>query len=359
MRVLWIISGCIFIILGCSRNNDNTNSQQFSNTIPVDTLDKWEDYASSSDNGLWENDDSRRVIVTRVESYGGEEDLDPPFFKSDFISLYGDTIYISDGSQEALIAMDSSGEVLWKRGQPGEGPGDFLMIGSTSRSGNTIAVCNNSIARLDFFTAEGDYRNSINISGPQNVIMLTDSTGIAASKSQPGGNVHLFSAEGGIETSIGANRWVMFPNNFPRRDLFIACHHMGSVACVSQFEDNLYIYDLESGETINSGTRELPAEPTGGDLQTYYTLYATIFTGPDSMINVPIPDFMDNGQFLGSGGRHHAPVTVVDRYNWDGDYLDSYVLPDSVLNVIAYSEELGFIAAQRGTGKIFRYTLER
>jgi len=351
-----IVAGFLLLIvlfIGCERDQDN--SATYSNGIHTDTLEKWLAYARSSDEGIWAADQARAIRVDRVDTYGGAADLSPPFFKADFISAFGDTIYIADGSQEALVAMNSTGERLWITGQLGEGPGDFAMIGSVSRCSDVIAVCNNSNSRLDFFSTEGKYLSSIPVSGPQNVIMLSDSTGLVASKTQPGGDVHYFSVDSGIRRSMGEAEWDLFPNNYPRRDLFIVYHPIGRVACVSQFQDDLNIYDFETGEILHSGTRNLPASPTGGSVELFYTVYATIFTGPDSMINVPISNLMDNGEFMGSGGTRHSLVTIVDRYNWDGEYLDSYLLPDSLLGAIVYTDRLGFVGAQRGTSEIHRY----
>ena len=75
------------------------------------------------------------------------------------------------------------------------------------------------------------------------------------------------------------------------------------------------------------------------------------------MINIPIPNIMDNGEFMGSGGNRHSVVTIVDRYNWEGQYLDSYLLPDSMLEGVVYSETLGFVAAQWGTSQVHRYAI--
>lgn len=329
-----------------------------SNGVPVDTLEKWSAFASSSDEGLWANDYSKKIEVIRADTYGGEYDLTPPFFNASFIAVYGDTIYVADGSKETLVAMDSNGEKLWSTGQLGEGPGDFLMIGSIARHSDVIAVCNNSNSRLDFFSIDGTYLSSIPVSGPQNVLLLSDSTGLVASKSQSGGNIHFFNRITGIERSFGESEWERFPYNYPRRDLFIAYHSMGRVACVSQFEDNLFIYDLETGETLHSGTRDFPTSPSGDSNGTIFTIYATIFLGPDSMINIPVPNIMTNGEYMGSGGSSHTPVTIIDRYNWDGNYLDSYLLPDSMLGGIVYSDNLGFVGLQWGTSEIHRYELQ-
>lgn len=340
---------------GCE--DDQADSATFSNGIHTDTLEKWLAYANSSDEGLWAEDQSKEILVDRVDTYGGAGDLSPPFFRANFISAYGDTIYIADGAQEALVAMTSAGERLWTVGQLGGGPGDFAMIGSVSRFSDVIAVCNNSNSRLDFLSTAGTFLSSISVSGPQNVIMLSNTTGLVASKTQPGGDVHYFNVDSGIQRSIGETEWELFPNNYPRRDLFLAYHPMGRIACVSQFQDELHIYDFETGEILHSGTRNLPASPTDGSVERFYTVYATIFIGPDSMINIPISNLMDNGEFMGSGGSRHSLVTIVDRYNWDGEYLDSYLLPDSLLGAIVYTDKLGFIGAQRGTSEIHRYEL--
>jgi len=148
------------------------------NGIPVDTLEKWLSWAYSTDEGLWENDVTKSVELETIDTYGGEADLMPPFFSANFITIHGDTIYIADGSQEALVAMNCDGEQLWITGQLGEGPGSFAMIGSLDRYSDVIAVCNNANSRLDFFSPDGAYLSSIPVSSPQSVVLLSDSTGL-------------------------------------------------------------------------------------------------------------------------------------------------------------------------------------
>lgn len=354
IRSILTLSVLCFFSIACS---EDPQPISLVNGIPVDTLEKWLSWAYSTDEGLWENDVTKSVELETIDTYGGEADLMPPFFSANSITIHGDTIYIADGSQEALVAMNCDGEQLWITGQLGEGPGSFAMIGSLDRYSDVIAVCNNANSRLDFFSPDGAYLSSIPVSSPQSVVLLSDSTGLVASKSEPGGSIHLFNRYEGIERSFGEGVWDMFPANHARKDLFVAYHQMGRVACMSQFEDNLLIFDLETGEILHSGTREFPASSTGSTQETFFTLYGPMFLGPDSMINVPIPNIMDNGHYMGSGGTFHAPVTFVDRYNWDGEYLDTYLIPDSVIGIVEYSENFGFVGAQWGTSEIHRYEL--
>ncbi|MCK5134005.1 MAG: hypothetical protein KAR40_17885 [Candidatus Sabulitectum sp.] len=45
---------------------------------------------------------------------------------------------------------------------------------------------------------------------------------------------------------------------------------------------------------------------------------------------------MDDGSFISDPEYlDFAPVTAVDRYDWDGNYLDSYCLPDSCINFVS------------------------
>ena len=51
------------------------------------------------------------------------------------------------------------------------------------------------------------------------------------------------------------------------------------------------------------------------------------------MLNVTLPNVMNDSTFVSTPEyTDYAPVTLVDRYDWVGTYLDTYCLPDSCLS---------------------------
>ncbi len=159
--------------------------------IPLDTLEKWTAYVQSSDEGLWEDDPDHSLILGRVAALGGENDLSPPFYDPLYIHVISDTLLIADQATQELVCMNSSGELFWKAGDIGEGPGHFHGIGTMANAGNLIAVANTGLDRIDIFTCSGEFSRTISIQSPEDLIGVSDSTIIVLSGTEPNGDVHL------------------------------------------------------------------------------------------------------------------------------------------------------------------------
>ncbi|MCK5132926.1 MAG: hypothetical protein KAR40_12325 [Candidatus Sabulitectum sp.] len=301
-------------------------------------------------------------------TYGGEEDIMPPFYTADYFSISGDSIFVSDDAVQTLVCMTLDGTVQWKAGELGEGPGHFLGIGRSAVSDEYIAVCNNGGCAIDLYSRAGEFVQRIpSISSPQDVKFLSDSTLIVFSKSQPGGDVHVVSIiSGDIEESFGDGEWTVVTRNRAPRDLSGIVSSDGKVAYISQFEYKLIIYNLDSHSLVFRGGRQLPMDmhdeivgeidEEGTRRGVLFPIPGMVFTGPEGMINITMPRLLADGQLPHDLGPYdYAPVTLVDRYDWDGTYLDSYSVPDSMLMDMSYSEEYGLIARQMRMKVIQRF----
>jgi len=338
--------------------------------LSPDTLIKWKLHSESSSEGLWENQDIHSVSLERIATYGGEEDLEPPFFTADYFSVSGDSIFVSDDPGQRLVCLTLDGEVQWRAGEVGEGPGHFLGIARSDVSEEYVAVCNNGGCAIDLYSRSGGFvRRLSTISGPQDVKFLSDTTLLVFSKSENGGDIHIMDIDTGeILDSFGDGEWTIVTRNYSPRDLTgIISSENNRVAYLSQFEHRLMIYDIETRSLIFRGARQLPSEShnaieTEDDEGTrrgmLFPVPGIVFLGPELMINITMPQYMSDGRLLGPSDVYdYAPVTLVDRYNWEGIYLDSYCIPDSIVSDVYYSDDYGFIGRQRDTEVIHLYSM--
>ena len=83
----------------------------------------------------------------------------------------------------------------------------------------------------------------------------------------------------------------------------------------------------------------------------FFPIGGNIFLGSEGMLNVVVCNYMEDGSFLSNPDYlDFAPVTAIDRYNWDGDYLDSYCLPDSCINYVSKLSSNKYVAINFAEG---------
>lgn len=83
-----------------------------------------------------------------------------------------------------------------------------------------------------------------------------------------------------------------------------------------------------------------------------------MFIGPFGELNIVFRNLMYNGEMLNPDNlSDYTPVTVLDRFSTNGQYLDSYCLPDSEINIVSYNGNGYMVAIQSPTGTIFGYRI--
>ncbi len=367
-----ILALSIGIVLSCGNEPDavgaDNHAYEARNGISLDTLSKWKLYAESSDNGLWEGDSAHNLLLDRVAILGDEEDLTPPFFNALYLHIVGDTLMIADQSTQELVCMRPNGEILWKAGESGEGPGHFHGIGTIASAGDWISVANTGLGRIDFFSTSGVFTTTISIETPEDLIALSDSTLAVLSGTQQGGVIHIIHVDSGHIRSFGEIEEdpemtldSRFKDNL--RGVFIP---PDLLAFVSRYEHRLYIFNIETEEPVFAGVRDLPSEPskpyrryneeTGIQSTVMFPSVGGIFRGPEGMINVVVDEYQNDGSLL-HGNRYinYAPVTIIDRYDSNGQYLDSYCLPDSGISWVRMLHDDKLVGRQQGTGIVMIY----
>ncbi|MCD4775388.1 MAG: hypothetical protein K8S15_04965 [Candidatus Aegiribacteria sp.] len=362
----------IAIVLSCGNEPDtiSTGNHEYEvrNGISLDTLLKWKLYAESSDDGLWEGDSAHYILFDRVAILGDEEDSTPPFYNALYLHTMGDTLLIADQATQELVCMRPNGEMLWKAGESGEGPGHFHGIGTIASAGDWIAVANTGLGRIDFFSNSGVFTTTISIETPEDLIALSDSTLAVLSGTQQGGVIHIIHVDSGHIRSFGeieGDSEMTLDSRFRDnlRGVFIP---PDMIAFISRYEHRLHIFNLETEEPIFTGVRDLPSEPakpyrsfneeTGIQSTVMFPSVGGVFRGPEGMINVVVDEYQNDGSLLHSNRYiNYAPVTIIDRYDSNGEYLDSYCLPDSGISWVRMLHDHQLVGRQQGTGMVMIY----
>lgn len=321
----------------------------------------------SSSDGLWEDSGQYSFSLEKIHTFGGEFHPDPPFYKPWFIEMIGDTLLIVDDATQSLVCMDTTGTLFWKFGEAGEGPGYFAGIGHIDVCGDTIAVINNGLSFIELLNRDGTLIQRLSIERPQDLAFIDSRQLLVFSKDQPGGDVHLFDIESdSIRYSFGDGEWEKYPNRGARYEVWGEFVPPDTVAYLSHFEKKLVFASISNRNSFQTYFRDLPFEITQGGTsydeetntrtEVEFPLYRSMFIGPHGQLNVRVSNLMADGTMYGSSDcRHQPPVTVIDRFNIRGQYLDSYCIPDSSISEIFYNGNGYLLGIQHPTGTIYGY----
>lgn len=365
-RILLVLMLTIYV--SC----DETVPTQDSSSDSCSIVTEWQSYLESSESGEWEGIEEHDLVVTRLHTFGGENDLSPLFFDPIFIDVSGDTIIVADRANDTIVCFDSTGALLWKYGGSGEGPGFLLGIGSVSIGESLVSVINSAFGYVDIVTREGQfYRRLSSVVSPQNALLINDNTIAVFSKQQNGGDVHIVQIDSdSIIQSFGDGMWEPQHENFRSIwDIWATLIANDKIAYISQYEDKLIICDLTDSYAQCFQARTLPYPLTSTDnivdrdsgsvYSTYYPVFSAIFAGTEGEVCVVLNNLMNDGKMAGSSNSNSsAPITAVDRYSVDGQYLASFCLPDSTISKIATNANGYYVAIQRHTGMVIGYKIE-
>jgi hypothetical protein len=344
MKTITAVTVITLLICSCIGDEDYSDSGDTLEMEPVDSslvvCREWVEYLESSDEGLWEDSTEHILEYSYSGPFVVENEMDPVLYSPFALCSSGDTVFVTDASTRQVVALNSEGDILWKIGGQGEGPGFFAHMSTLAVSNRYVAVLDYAQARIQFFHRDGSFSHSQNFQFPQDIATIDDTTFAVASSTQPGGHIHILNSETGIVKSFGYAELEEY-EEIPRMDLMRLCYgDNGRIALFNRYEGLIAIYDIETSERVFGGSRDYPLETppprrlSNGSML-YCPLGGNVFKGPDGTLNVIMCNYMENGTFASDPEyRDFAPVSPVDRYDWDGHYLDSYCLPDSCINFV-------------------------
>ncbi len=366
-----IVAAVLLIACGeppAQSEEDTVGNPETPYSCDPDTMAKWIDWAEASDVGLWEGDPDHEVSFSFVQSYGGEDALNPPFFSIWDVEVSGDSIFIADASGCRVVCMGVDGSVIWTAGEQGEGPGHFNALYNIAVNGGYVLAADGMLDKVEIMDRSGQLMEIITVSNPTDIVFIDDSSFAVMSELEPGGDVHVFTVSGEKLLSFGETRWFRQPGNvsFRMQNSFNSLMTPDSVLLVSRWDTyHLYPYHLDSRSVGEDIAREYPTEVREPEFHTdgeqmggqFFRNMGRLFVGPERMLNVELANYTLNGQIRFAEDTTLAPVKLIDRYDWDWNYLDSYCLPIPG-GVGAYSDEFGFFVHEFESGALLRFAVE-
>ncbi|PIE52220.1 hypothetical protein CSA37_07620 [Candidatus Fermentibacteria bacterium] len=347
-------------IIGCNKTENRLFSaellQNYDNSIPLDTLETVYNWAMSEGEGLWEDSVSRRVLVNHPQAINLNALLQESSIVPGILEVSGGNILIADYHHHKIILADTTGSVQWITGETGEGPGHYSFGPFISINEDNICVWDTSLERLDLYNIEGILLDAIG--EYVSYAIGIDDRLIRISTMDENGLVRILDKNSQVDTGFGIDDHLWSWENVPAYSYGVLSNDGKLFAAVAFSHTHIVISDLTRNSCEIYSGRKLPFElPEGGDIAEIngnvghikYFLYASMFVGPHGMINLQVTYPNRNGDFPITATKTDADYTLIDRYNWNGEYLDSYMLPiagvayvdyeDGYIYTIKYEEE--------------------
>lgn len=198
--------GLLFLIIGCGGENVEDSSE-------VEIIE----------NPAWsalQNSENQPIIIEEVQTFGSSE------FEGDAIvysaaSNSGITVdenqnlYLVDNRDNKLISFNPNGELIWKVGSRGQGPGDIHEARGLDIYKNRILVSNNNGSRIDEFDMDGNFVQTHDLDeiGRANIILcgITETGKVILSSYVPLKiGVHIFVLDVGEQLTLENDFMVTF-----------------------------------------------------------------------------------------------------------------------------------------------------
>jgi len=341
IQITSLITALFVVLSGCANKPaEEITLTETVEELPIipDSVARWIDWAEESGEGLWE-DGSYRFILDEAVVYGGQEF--PPFYNVDGFCFKGDTLFVSDPADQSLVAVSlTTGEQIWKVGEQGEGPGYFNGISEIAAGDSRIAICDMNNGRVSLTDFSGEFQTEIPVQCPFDVIWKGDTLFVLSlAESKP---LNMYNAEGEFLDSFGELPEELSYLAYANKHLHGMVAPDGSILIISRFVNGIWKIDPTTGSTELFSDMSFPQGEMVNDLASggFMVLCRDIFVGPDGMVNVILPVFAQDGTNLFEGEKIQEKTTAIHRYNWDAEYLDSWIIDGTVGEILMHNHIL-------------------
>lgn len=341
MKVFTIAVFSILVVSACNSSEKNTASvSDVSSSLNADTVQVWKEWAQASDQGLWADDPARQVVLEEVATLGG--DALALFYKPVDLAVSGDTIFVTDAATESVVCLNATTNALiWKFGEPGEGPGHFSGICHIATSDSRVFVNNRLNSRIEVLDKNGEYQGSINIQAPYDLTVINDTVLVVLSLAEEN-MINLFNTEtlseidafGEWKTTLEQN--VIYSN----RNLYVTPLPDSRIAVGSFYESAIGIYNLESRQFETGFFRDTPLTPPANEGGMLYIHCNDICVSSDSLLYVLLPVVTTDKTLSTSSSDFNriASIGLIDRYTLDGRYCDTVIVPGTCCGSIKIND---------------------
>lgn len=151
---------------------------------------------------------SRSRELRLLRSFPTEKDETNDVFLSRAQDLSSDSrgrIYVSDVKTSQIFVFERDGRFVMKIGRPGQGPGEFNLVGRALSTARGLAVLDRSNARIQYFDERGQFVNSVKLTKSfSDMAIGRDGTVFALSVRYAAGEmISVIDADGRIKTTFG------------------------------------------------------------------------------------------------------------------------------------------------------------
>lgn len=341
------------LIMSCKGDDDNTR---------VDALLEWREWLEASSPPA---ETLELPMYIPCDTLLSPEACDYNYFMIESFVIDDDRVYLADGRTSLLLAFDLNGDLLWKTGGEGEGPGLFSGIGDIAVRNDTLAVCNHGVGRIDYFNCDnGDWLYSTSVLWPYSVDYLENGNLVITSLSESN-LVSIISPDGDVLSSFGAWNgsgdevfYSMFSSS--NRNLHSTLINDSTLAVNSYFYNWCQVFNLNSGQLTCSFRRELPYPEKefeikdGGVVGNIYTNDIATFDGMIAILHRPIEQSWDIPSRYDGVNYYEVDFSMVDVWSINGEYLGSFAFPRKVGLIYWYNDTL--YGATDETGEVIQYS---
>jgi len=344
----------LLVSLSCSQIE--SEEQYFSSeilssgTLPmeVDTLVSLYKWAMSTGDPLWADSSSKRVVVRPSEAMALELPSSLQYLIPKNLVANGSKLFVMDYSN-FVLCFDLHGNLQWITGGRGEAPGEYSGVVNLTLGERFLLARDSSTQRVDRYTLEGELLASEIVQYIQFVLPFNLDTYLVFSSIFDDGVVGVLE----MSNLSQGNYWGDDTDQYSIP--YFPFYRYGVVSdtgrfAVASYKHTYLVLGSVDGE-FSIVARELPynipseisyTSRNGTEGMQVVPLVGSVFIGPHGMINVqmviPDPDGANPISISGS----ETDYTLIDRYSWDGEYLDSYIIPRGRIWSIAYVNETLF-----------------
>lgn len=346
---LFILIAAILVLTQCSKSE-------------VDML-SWHEWANSGEAGVWCDQVENGNMYTLVATIAEEEISEPIVFNAGKLACQGVAMLITDVAQQCLICIDQNENILWRYGELGEGPSSFLRISDVVVFGEYIAVSDIQLGRVDVLTKSGECIVSLYMQYLQSTISHTDTSIVLMSGYHDLDNILEYNYNGELLNAITISTW----ENEDFAYLKGISSESGDIAVFTSMGDEFAIIENDWTGYDEFQLRDFPIEypsieygntEQGQNAARAVPFIGNVFIGEYGMINVRLMPITEDKQFWDFDDAVMAPVTVIERYSWEGEYLNSYIIPMKRCKYATCTNNGRIIAIDRDTAYIQVYERE-
>ncbi|PIE53214.1 hypothetical protein CSA37_02400 [Candidatus Fermentibacteria bacterium] len=294
-------------------------------------LHSWYRWANEGEQGLLYDEDGCFAEYSLVASFAEEDGSDPVIYNAKSVAFIGDSMLVTDASRQCLVCVNQEEDVLWSYGVQGEGSGSFLMISDVVVFGAYVAVSDIQLGRVDIITHSGEYVASVEMQFLQSTVAHTDTSIIVMSGCLDADQLQEYDYRGDLVKSATIDTW----NDSFCVYLTGTSNNSGEIAVFTTIGEEFVIVDSDLLSYREYELRNFPIDyPTiqysstdqGEHVARVVPIIGNTFLDSQGMISVRLMPFTAEKEFWNFDDALMAPVTVIDRYNWDGDFLCAYVI---------------------------------